>query len=81
MKKKNISKTDRYCCPHCGRDVTDETETEFGIFCPNRCGDFWQSETIPATEIHNYVHVCVPHQYNFMIHKSAFEGVKGAENV
>ena len=38
-------------CPYCGADVTKEKETEFGIFCPNGCGDFWKSEAIPKEEL------------------------------
>jgi len=38
-------------CPHCGFDITNELETEYGVFCPNacnaKCGDFWKSEALP----------------------------------
>ncbi len=51
-------------CPHCGTDVTNEEETEYGIFCPKGCGDFWRSETIPGSELKNYRHV---KEYNLMI--------------
>jgi endogenous inhibitor of DNA gyrase (YacG/DUF329 family) len=47
---------ERNHCPHCGADVTDVEETEYGIFCPNGCGDFWRSETIPASELSQYTH-------------------------
>jgi hypothetical protein len=43
-------------CPYCGADVTNQKETEFGIFCPNGCGDFWRSEAIPKRELHLYFH-------------------------
>jgi len=43
-------------CPHCGFDVTSEPETEYGIFCPKGCGDFWSSEAISGAEIKNYRH-------------------------
>jgi hypothetical protein len=43
-------------CPHCGYDVTKVEETEFGIFCPKGCGDFWRSETISGDELPFYVH-------------------------
>ena len=33
-------------CPNCGADVTEEVETEFGIFCPECHSDFWESETL-----------------------------------
>lgn len=51
-------------CPHCGTDVTHEEETEFGIFCPKGCGDFWKSETIPGDEIINYRYA---KEYNMML--------------
>ena len=33
-------------CSNCGVDVTEETETEFGIFCPSCHNDFWKSEAL-----------------------------------
>ena len=51
-------------CPHCGYNVTDSEETEEGIFCPKCRGDFWKSETIPASEIHQYEYRA---EYNLMI--------------
>lgn len=57
----NIEKT---YCPHCGVDVTNEEETEYGIFCPNGCGDFWRSETIPENDLELYTY---DEKFNMMI--------------
>ncbi len=57
----------RLFCPHCGTDVTTCEETEYGIFCPSCNNDFWKSETIPESEISQYVHMP---QYNMMMRRS-----------
>ena len=57
----------RLFCPHCGTDVTSCEETEYGIFCPSCHNDFWKSETIPESEISQYVHMP---QYNMMMRRS-----------
>lgn len=51
-------------CPHCGEDVTNTEETEYGIFCPKCKNDFWRSETIPEDEIANYSY---HKEYNMML--------------
>jgi endogenous inhibitor of DNA gyrase (YacG/DUF329 family) len=61
MKQSNI--VTRHC-PHCGLDVTAIEETEYGIFCPKGCGDFWASETIAGDELHLYKH---DKKYNMML--------------
>lgn len=43
-------------CPHCGTDVSQVEESEFGMFCPKGCGDFWRSEAIPGDELNQYRH-------------------------
>lgn len=55
---------DKTFCPHCGHDVTECVETEYGIFCPKCCNDFWRSETIPEAEIAAYRHFP---EYNLML--------------
>lgn len=51
-------------CPHCGQDVTECDETEYGIFCPKCHNDFWRSECIPEGEISGYRHFP---EYNLML--------------
>lgn len=53
-------------CPHCGTDVTTEPVTEYGIFCPAGCGDFWESETMPGNTLHLYRH---SRHFNMMLKK------------
>lgn len=54
-------------CPHCGINVTNEPQTEVGMFCPVGCGDFWKSETIPGAELDQYRH---DPKHNMMIKHS-----------
>ncbi len=58
---------ERIYCPHCGSNVTSCEETECGIICPSCRNDFWKSETIPKSEISQYVHMP---QYNIMMKRT-----------
>lgn len=49
MTKEMWEKGKRYC-PHCGVDVTNEVETEYGVFCPGCGADFWKSETLTSKD-------------------------------
>jgi hypothetical protein len=54
----------RTFCPHCGTDVTNEQETEYGIFCPKCHSDFWRSETIREENLKDFKYFP---EYNAMI--------------